>query len=239
MVFMPLYDKNDLKYIGFQNVTVGLIVFNTLIFLLQTTLTSDQSAALAIGAGVTPSALVGGASLPPEFAYLPPELTLLTYMFLHGSWLHLISNMVFLWVFGDNVEDAMGHARFLIFYLVCGVAAGYAHALMSPDSQAPMIGASGATAGVIGAYLLLYPKVKVWVLLLLRVPLRLPAYWVLASWVGFQVYFVIAGTESDTAWWAHLGGFIAGALLIIFLRRREVPLLGPRADAADPPTETP
>ena len=113
--------------------------------------------------------------------------SLVTYAFLHGSWMHLGGNMLFLWVFGDNVEDALGHGRFLVFYLLCAAAAGYGHALTEPVSIAPLIGASGAVAGVIGAYLVLHPKVRVWVLAFGRLPLRLPAAWVLSAWIAFQL----------------------------------------------------
>ncbi len=230
MVFVPIHDKNALKFIGFQRVTFGLIVTNIAVFLWQLSLGAKQSMALAIIAGVTPTSLIGGAPLPPDFALLPPEFTLFTYMFLHGSWMHLIANMIFLWVFGDNIEDALGHLKFLFFYLACGVAAGYAHAFMDAQSGAPMIGASGATAGVIGAYLLLYPRVKVWVLVLMRIPMRLPAYWILAFWVGFQIYFMLFSNDATTAWWAHIGGFIAGIILAVLLRRHEIPLWGPKPD---------
>ena len=235
MVFVPIHDTNKLKYIGFQRVTVGLILANTAVFLWQLSLGAKQAVAVAVIAGVTPASLMGGAPLPPEFALLPPEVTLFTYMFLHASWLHLIANMIFLWVFGDNIEDALGHLRFLFFYLICGVAAGYTHALMEPNSQAPMIGASGATAGVIGAYLMLYPKVKVWVLLLMRIPVRLPAYWILAFWAGFQFYFMLSSSDATTAWWAHIGGFITGIILVMLLKRREIPLWGPKSDESSIP----
>lgn len=229
MVFLPLHDKNALRFIPFQRVTVGLIVTNIAVFYWQFTLSDPQSMALVLGGGLTPAALMGAANIPVQYAWLPPEVTLFTHMFLHGSWLHLISNMVFLWVFGDNVEDAMGHLKFLVFYLLCGVGAGFTHALMDPVSGVPLVGASGATAGIIGAYLLLYPRVKVWVLLLLRIPLRLPAYWLLVSWLSFQIYFVVTEAEGTTAWWAHLGGFILGVALTPLLKRRQVPLFGPTA----------
>lgn len=229
MVFLPLHDKNALRFIPFQRITVGLIVTNIAVFFWQFTLPDPQSMAVVLSGGLTPAALMGVANIPVQYAWLPPEVTLFTHMFLHGSWLHLISNMVFLWVFGDNVEDAMGHLKFLLFYLLCGIGAGFTHALMDPASGVPLVGASGATAGIIGAYLLLYPRVKVWVLLLLRIPLRLPAYWVLVSWLSFQIYFVVAEVKDSTAWWAHLGGFTLGVALTPLLKRRDVPLFGPSA----------
>ena len=140
-------------------------------------------------------------------------------MFLHADWMHLIGNMAFLYVFADNVEDAMGHWRFLFFYLACGVVAGAAHALMSDGSAAPLIGASGAVAGVLGAYLVLYPRARVWVLIFLRIPLRIPAYWALGGWIVWQLFQVyLSDEQSNVAWWAHIGGFGAGLLLVFIMR---------------------
>ena len=133
--------------------------------------------------------------------------------------------MLYLWIFGDNVEDAMGHVRFLVFYLLCAAFAGFAHALLEPSSIVPLIGASGAVAGVIGAYLVLHPKVRVWVLALGRVPLRLPAWLLLAGWIAFQVFMALGGGDRQVAWWAHVAGAIAGAVLVVPMRRRGVPLL--------------
>ena len=140
-------------------------------------------------------------------------------MFLHGDWWHLAGNMLFLWVFGDNVEDAMGSLRFLFFYLFCGVIAGLAHALAHPVSEGPLIGASGAIGGVVGAYLVLYPRVKMWVLAFARIPLKIPAYLMVGAWFAFHIVSVFAQVESDTAWWAHIGGFVAGLILVFIFRR--------------------
>ena len=139
--------------------------------------------------------------------------------------------MLFLWVFGDNVEDAMGHIKYLVFYLVCGVAGGLAHALMLPASKLPLIGASGAVAGVIAAYLILHPRVLVWVLAFRFIPLRISAAWVLGVWVATQLFMVLINQPDQVAWWAHIGGMVAGAILILFMRRPGVPLFdrGPHA----------
>jgi membrane associated rhomboid family serine protease len=128
----------------------------------------------------------------------PEETTLLSYAFLHGSWLHLAGNMLFLWVFGDNVEDAMGHVKFLIFFVLCGIAGGLAYAVMTPDPSAPLVGASGATSGVVAAYLMLHPKVKVWVLvtLLIKFPFQLPAWIVLGAYVVWNVFMVLGDRRS-------------------------------------------
>jgi membrane associated rhomboid family serine protease len=137
---------------------------------------------------------------------------------------HLFFNMLFLWVFGDNVEDAMGHVRFLVFYFACGVFAGLFLAWMQPDSQLPLIGASGAVAGVIAAYLMLHPHVGVWVLAFKIIPLRITAGLALGIWIALQIAMVALGDVGPTAWWAHIGGLIAGAVLVLFLRRPGVPL---------------
>ena len=155
---------------------------------------------------------------------VPARLTLITYMFLHGSWIHLLGNMLFLWVFGDNVEDAMGHLRFLMFYLMCGIFAAVVHSWMMADSDLPLIGASGAVAGSISAYLILHPNVKIWVLALWRIPIKITAYWALGFWILAQFANLLFDNEENVAWGAHIGGLVAGAVLILFMRRRGVPL---------------
>jgi membrane associated rhomboid family serine protease len=120
----------------------------------------------------------------------------------------------------------MGAISFVIFYLACGVAAGLAHAYMHPASDAPLIGASGATAGVIGAYLMLYPRVSMWVLVLMRLPLKLPAILVIGAWIATQIFFIYADVNDGTAWWAHIGGLVAGLALVIVFKRSSVPLFG-------------
>ncbi|MFD0300486.1 rhomboid family intramembrane serine protease [Streptomyces sp. NPDC127123] len=154
---------------------------------------------------------------PPDYAK-SPELSVLTSMFLHGGWLHLLGNMLFLWIFGNNVEDRMGHVRYLLFYVVCGYAASYGFALTNPDATTPLIGAAGAVAGVLGAYLVLYPKARVWVLVpfLIFLPVRLPAWIVLGLWFALQaVYSSGAGVTGagTVAYLAHVVGFVAGMLL--------------------------
>ncbi|MEU3631919.1 MULTISPECIES: rhomboid family intramembrane serine protease [Streptomyces] len=164
---------------------------------------------------------------PPDYEKSPP-LSALTAMFLHGGWLHLLGNMLFLWVFGDNVEDRLGKVRYLLFYVLCGYAATYGFALVDPDSATPLIGASGAVAGVLGAYLVLYPKVRVWVLVpfLIMLPLRLPAWSVLGLWFVLQaVYSYGAGVSQagSVAYLAHVVGFAVGMLCAWPLRRGTPP----------------
>jgi membrane associated rhomboid family serine protease len=161
---------------------------------------------------------------PPSYHKIP-VLSVLYSMFLHGGWLHLLGNMLFLWVFGNNVEDRLGRIRYLLFYLVCGYAAAYAFALVNPDSAEPLIGASGAIAGVLGAYLVLYPRARVWSLVpfLLFIPLRLPAWLVLGLWFLLQWAYSAGFAVSqagDVAYLAHVAGFLLGALLALPLRAR-------------------
>jgi membrane associated rhomboid family serine protease len=155
-------------------------------------------------------------------------LTPLLSMFLHGGWAHLLGNGIFLWVFGNNVEDSMGRARFLVFYLVCGLAAALAQIAIDPGSPVPMVGASGAISGVLGAYLILYPRVRVHVFVGFFL-LSLPAYFVLLMWIGLQLLAGLpqitslrTGTESGVAVWAHIGGFFTGVALVRFFVNSEL-----------------
>jgi membrane associated rhomboid family serine protease len=227
VVFIPLSDDNPLRSIRFQWVTVSLIAANALVFLWQSAglgQTVAASFALVPGELFQVNIFGGSAHGPFDALAVPEGYTLLTYMFLHGDILHLSSNMLFLWVFGDNIEDAMGHIKYLAFYLICGIAAGLVHAYMLPTSKLPLIGASGAVAGVIGAYLVLHPRVLVWVLAFRFIPLRISAAWVLGVWVATQVTMVLINDTDQVAWWAHIGGAAAGAILVLFMRRPGVPL---------------
>jgi membrane associated rhomboid family serine protease len=144
-------------------------------------------------------------------------LTPFTSMFLHGGWMHLLGNGLFLWVFGNNVEDSMGRIRFFFFYLLCGLAAAAAQVFQAPASPVPMIGASGAISGVLGGYLVLYPRVPVNVLIPIFIFIqivKLPAYLVLLIWIGMQLLNASTGLETGVAVWAHIGGFVAGMLLV-------------------------
>jgi membrane associated rhomboid family serine protease len=220
-MFIPLHDDTPLRVIRFQYVTGALIFANFAIFLLTGAFTSEAFlTAVAYGFGIVPAELTYATDGP--FNPVPEPLTLVTYMFLHGSWLHIISNMLFLWVFADNVEDAFGHWGLLIFYLLCGVAGALVHTAIQPGSMVPLVGASGAVSGVLAGYLLLYPRARVWVLLLMRLPLRIPAWAVLGGWFVLQVISLFIPTEEEmqVAWWAHIGGFLAGLLLTFIFRSR-------------------
>ena len=226
MLFIPLSDDNPLRYVPYPWMTVGLIAANIAVFAWQ----SIQPTVWA-SFGLVPNELAqvgifGGSAYGPNDTIAVPEVyTLLSYMFLHADFLHLASNMIFLWVFGDNIEDAMGHWKFLAFYLACGVAGGIAHALMLPTSRLQLIGGSGAMAGVISAYLVLHPRVRVWVLAFRFIPMQISAAWVLGLWACTQVCMALFSRGDQVASGAHVGGMIAGAVLIMFMRRPGVPLL--------------
>lgn len=233
MVFTPFSDRNRRIWIEFHYVTVALIAACVLVFAWQFTREGDGAARFIFGFGMIPAVVTGERALPPELVMVPSELTLITSVFLHGGFMHLIGNMLFLWVFGDNVEDAMGHRRFIAFYLLCGVLASLAHLWSDPSSAVPTVGASGAISGVLGAYFVLHPKAKVWVLVLSVVPLKLPTYAIIGGWAGLQVFnaFYAESGTTDVAWWAHVGGFIAGAALIRFFKQEHVPLWDTTGDA--------
>lgn len=227
-MFVPIHDDNPLRVIPRPYVTWALITLNCVVFLLQWTGPGEHVAAsfAIVPLELLRVGILGGAAMGPYDAWPVPErYTLISYMFLHGDIFHLIGNMAFLWVFGDNVEDELGHLRFGLFYLACGMASGLAHAAMLPASGAPLIGASGAVAGVIVAYLIMFPKVQVWVLALRFIPLRITALLALGAWVATQFvmlaipYLEPGAKIGPTSWWAHIGGIVAGAMLVLAMRR--------------------
>jgi membrane associated rhomboid family serine protease len=228
-MFIPLYDGVPLTRVRRANVTYVLIAFTVVIFAITGGFWPRETvgAATAMGFGTIPSVVLGSQYLPDGLLAAPAPLTLVTSMFLHVSWLHLIGNMLFLWVFGDNVEDELGHMRFLLFYIVCGVAGGLAHTLANPESVQPLVGASGAISGVVGAYLVLFPRVKLWALFLAGIPLRVPVYWALGFWIVIQIVNAVTLVDTSTGWFAHLGGLAAGILVILLVRTRSTPPLFP------------
>lgn len=222
---IPLHD--DIPTSITPLVTIALIASCAAIFLWQLSLGDQGFQAAVVSLGVIPATLVGGQELPTELHRIPAALTAVTSMFLHGGWMHLIGNMLYLWIFGNNIEDAMGHGRFVLFYVLCGVVAALAQSIPNLDSTIPMIGASGAVSGVLGAYLLLYPRAHVMVLIPLGFfsqLVRLPAMFVLGLWFVLQLInsFLSASDAGGVAWGAHIGGFIAGMALIPFFKRRRV-----------------
>lgn len=233
MAFIPLHDANPLRHIRHPWVAWGIIATNIVVYF-AVTLSGPTAEASMLSFGLIPAAFTGVAERPLEIAAVPDALTLITYAFFHADFMHLAGNMIFLWVFADNIEDALGHLRYLVFYLACAAVAGLAFVLSDPSSPAPVIGASGAVGGNIGAYLLLHPRAKIWILLFLRIPVRLSAMYVLGFWVIFQFLAAFgAPGEDNIAWWAHIGGLVAGAVLVIFMRRRGVPLFDRASDGTN------
>jgi membrane associated rhomboid family serine protease len=222
---IPLHDDNPTRRVAF--VTVGLIVVNVLVFLYELTLPSTAQINAFFADFALIPATVSQAVTPGAYG------TVFTSMFLHGGWMHLIGNMLYLWVFGNNIEDAAGHFRFLVFYLLCGAAAAAAQVAISPHSTVPMVGASGAVSGVLGAYLLLYPRARVLVVIPILIFLKfiyVPAMLLLVFWFALQLlsgWVTLGATHGGgVAFWAHIGGFAAGLVLIPLFKRRGVPLLG-------------
>lgn len=239
-MFIPLHDANSLRYIKAQYVTIAIIAINVVVYLLTGFNGEQALIADALGFGYVPAVVHDINELSPELVRVPEQLTYVTYAFMHGDLMHLGGNMLFLWVFGDNVEDALGHVKYILFYFACAAAGAWLHGYIDPASETPLIGASGAVAGIIAAYLLLHPRVKVWVLALGRIPLRIPAFIPLALWIGLQLVMFFGNGEDQVSWAAHLGGIVAGAALVLVLRRRGVPLFDkaivtPKAVATEPP----
>jgi membrane associated rhomboid family serine protease len=219
---LPIGDENEHSGIAF--VTIGVITVNALAWFLELSQPSGAALQSFIEAwGVVPREYSAGQDLPPNIPY-PFWTTLLTSMFLHGGWGHLGGNMLFLWIFGDNIEHRIGHLRFLLFYLVCGLAAGIAHILFNSGSAIPTVGASGAISGVLGGYLLLFPRNRVYVLTWGGVA-AVPAMLMLGLWILMQFingFGAVAETPETggVAYLAHIGGFVAGMVL--------APLFSPR-----------
>ena len=222
---LPLRDNNPTNITSY--VTFALIAANVLVFLIMLALPDELEGRAKFALGAIPAVIFQIKEIVAEDAILPSSidfLSVITSQFLHGGWWHLIYNMLFLWIFGNNIEDAMGHWRFFVFYLLCGIGAALINAGMEPDSRIPTIGASGAISGVLGAYLLLYPRAKVLVLAFYML-LPLPAFLVLGVWIVMQVAN-LGGSQSNVAWWAHIGGFGVGMVLILLFKYRHVKLLG-------------
>jgi len=211
---IPFKDDNPASIFPF--ITIAIIALNAIVLLMQITSPYGQQK-IAFSYGAIPNLILTLKTYQP----IHPILTVFTSMFMHGGIFHFGGNMLYLWIFGNNIEDRLGHFRFLIFYIVCGVIAAYSHALAEPASQTPMIGASGAVSGVLGAYLLLFPHAKIHTLVFLGFfvnVIRLPAMLVIGFWIVIQflngiISKGVAG-QGGVAWFAHVGGFIAGFLLI-------------------------
>ncbi|HDL85330.1 MAG TPA: rhomboid family intramembrane serine protease [Candidatus Acetothermia bacterium] len=255
---IPLRDYTKSR--TFPAVTVTLIIINLLVFSYQLTKSSQETLTLNVSSwqayhmnfadlkrpvsyvrispreeflfsyGFIPGELLARVDLPPRIPF-PLWVTLFTAMFIHGGLLHILGNMLYLWIFGDNVEDAMGHGKFLAFYLLCGLIATATQSAISPHSAIPQIGASGAIAGVLAAYFMLYPYSRVLTLIpiffFIRL-IRIPAAILLGFWFMFQVISgagAIGASGGGVAFFAHIGGFIAGGLLVFAFRRRGIPVV--------------
>lgn len=219
---IPLYDDNPTR--SFSFVTITLIVINVVAFFYELSLPAPVLEQLVHQYGLVPAAVT-------QRGMLSDYGTVFTSMFLHGGWAHLIGNMLYLWIFGNNIEDAVGHGRFIVFYLLCGSAAAAAQIVVSPLSTVPMIGASGAVSGVLGAYLLLFPRARVLILVPIWIFLRfvyVPAMLMLILWFALQLLSGLLDRGMNigggVAFWAHIGGFVTGLLLIPLFKKRRVRL---------------
>jgi membrane associated rhomboid family serine protease len=219
---IPLNDENPTELRPWM--TVVLIIANTLVWILIQGAGEMQALeASVVVFGAQPCEITGACQTTGL-----GTSALVTSMFMHGGWGHILGNMLFLWVFGNNIEDSMGHVRFILFYLICGLAAGLAHVFFSPQSQLPAVGASGAIGGVMGAYVVLYPQARVqtWIPPIFIVNIR--AWFFLIYWFGIQLFMGVGslgerGDSGGVAVWAHVGGFVAGVVLIkLFENRRLV-----------------
>jgi len=233
----PIRDDNPTILTPF--VTIGFIAANALSWMLVQGLGTEPALSQSVcSLGLIPGELLQaaapGARVPLGRGMVcvltgePAYHTLITSMFLHGGWFHLIGNMWFLWIFGNNIEDSMGHLRFVLFYLLCGVAAAGAQSAVNPGSPIPMVGASGAISGIMGAYIVLYPRVRVHLLVFLGffiTTIAVPAWMMLGYWLLLQVVGGIPTLQAEgggVAFWAHAGGFVAGAALIPLFRNRKL-----------------
>ena len=224
---IPLHDDNPTQ--TFPYLTIALIALCVLVYLWQLSLGARGEQALIYSLGVIPAVLLHKVQLNPELVVVPAQATIITSMFLHGGFMHLAGNMLYLWIFGNNIEDALGRFRFILFYFLCGAAAVFGQVLSDPSSQIPMVGASGAISGILGAYLLIYPHARVLVLIPLWFyveMIRLPAGWVLGFWFLLQLLSSALSDNSGggVAFYAHIGGFITGMLLVPLMKRKSVRL---------------
>jgi membrane associated rhomboid family serine protease len=211
---IPLYDDNPFKWPVPPYATWGLIAVNMIVFAIELGLPDETLALMIATFGTVPAEIFRYA---PHPGVLPPEVTLVTSNFLHGGFGHLLGNMLFLFIFGDDIEEVLGPLRFLAFYFLSAIASDLAYAAANPQSLMPTIGASGAIAGVLAAYLLLRPCAKV-LIAVGWIPIRLRAYWVLGAWILLQVYHLLDKPGEEIAYMAHVGGFIAGGALFLALK---------------------
>jgi membrane associated rhomboid family serine protease len=225
---IPISDDNPARLVPV--VTWLIIALCVAAYLWERSLGHEMQAAIAL-LGFVPAHLFHTQPPPPGLLSISPAATIFTSLFLHGGILHIAGNMLYLWIFGNNVEDAMGHLRFAVFYLACGVAAALTLALVDPGSPVPMIGASGAISGVLAGYVLLFPRARVTVIVPLGIifyPFALSAFWVVSFWFVMQLASAAFSNphQPGVAWWAHVGGFGAGLFLTPLFKSERFPLFG-------------
>ena len=224
----PIHDDNPTTIIPV--ITIGVIVLCVWVFIWQLTLGEHGTRQFFYAFGLIPGVITGHAYLPESVHLVAPPWTLVSSLFLHSGLLHLGGNALYLWVFGNNIEDALGHGRMVLFFLLCGAFAALVQIVQAPHSVVPMVGASGAVSGILGAYLLLHPRASVLVMVplgFILYPLRMPAGVLLIVWFAVQIAGSVFADPvlPGVAWHAHIGGFIAGALMIPFFKRSAVRLL--------------
>src|SRR5258708_24376383 len=226
---IPISDDNPVRSTSY--VTITLIGICIAAYLWELSLGKGSDSALAV-LGFTPDTLINAQDASSSWLGVPPWATILTSMFLHAGFLHVGGNMLYLWIFGNNIEDAMGHAKYTLFYFACGIAAALTMLLMDPTSRTPIVGASGAISGVLGAYMLLYPRTRVHVIIPLGIifyPIWIRAVWVVRIWFAIQLVTsaLTPPSEPGVAWWAHVGGFAAGLVPTPLLKSPALPYFGP------------
>ena len=223
MFFFPFADENPTNK---KPIISWLIIFAcSFIFLKQTSDPMYITEQTFLSFGMIPAILFGHSELSGPLKIIPPFLSIFTSMFLHGGWMHIIGNMTYLYIFGDNIEERLGKLKFIIFYLITGIVAAFSQAIIDPTSTIPMIGASGAIAGVLGGYLVLFPRAKIkvffWFIIFVKI-IKIRAYIVLGGWIIIQ-FISFNGSDLNSggvAYAAHIGGFISGVLLINIMKNK-------------------
>ena len=224
MFFFPFADENPTK--NKPLISWGIILVCTIIFLNYVFEQDYTKEMIFLSFGMIPALIFGYSELSNSLNIVPPTFTIITSMFLHGGWMHLIGNMTYLYIFGDNIEETLGKIKFIIFYLLTGVFAALAQALLDPSSTIPMVGASGAIAGILGGYLVLFPRAKIkvffWFIIFFKV-IKIRAYIVLGGWILIQ-FLSFNGSDLNSggiAYAAHIGGFISGIIFIYIMKNKK------------------
>jgi membrane associated rhomboid family serine protease len=217
---LPLYDERERKRVSQPYVTWLLAALNVAIYVTEIAAPAETQEVILQSFGFTPAILRGDM---PNPSWLPVVFSPLADMFIHLSWDHLLGNMLFLMIFGDNVEDALGHMRYIAFYVACSYASDLAYFLSSPHSTVPAFGASGAISGIVAAYVMIRPCARIEVLIII-IPVALSAYWVIGLFALSQAYHVLSESQDGIAYWAHIGGLLAGAALLPLMRHPDVVL---------------